>query len=96
MSLPTKERATKIRSSDISDSGFIRALWSLTSDDRQSFTRTDAQPAYWECTGETDYTLRPGTRTEVGTTVTLYINEENRDLLDVFLLGDLVKNTVAS
>lgn len=35
-----------------------------------------AKPVHWECDGSTDYAMGDGDRTEVGTTVTLHLNED--------------------
>lgn len=40
-----------------------------------------AKATKWTCEGETDYTFEEGTRSEVGTTITLHINEESADFL---------------
>ena len=38
-----------------------------------------AQAAYWECDGSTEYSMKEGKQKEVGTTITLYFNEESED-----------------
>ena len=35
-----------------------------------------AEPVYWECDGESDYSMRQGTRTSRGTEITLYMNDD--------------------
>jgi molecular chaperone HtpG len=40
-----------------------------------------AEPAFWECDGTTDYSMKKGTRDTVGTTVTIYLNKESDDYL---------------
>lgn len=37
----------------------------------------DATPAFWECDGSISYTLAEGEKTEIGTAVTLYLNEDS-------------------
>ena len=37
----------------------------------------DSVPAYWECDGSTDYIMKEGKRKNVGTTVTVYLNEDS-------------------
>jgi len=54
--------------------------------------KTDAEPILWECTGETDYTMTKGTRTDRGTTITLTLNEEGKEFLDSSKLITTVKN----
>lgn len=39
----------------------------------------NSEPAYWECDGSTDYTMQKGKRKEIGTTITLYFNEDSAD-----------------
>ncbi len=38
-----------------------------------------SKPAFWECDGTTSYTMSDGKRKEVGTTITLYFNEDSKD-----------------
>ena len=35
-----------------------------------------AEPVYWECDGESEYSMKAGSRTERGTEITLYLNED--------------------
>ncbi|MDJ0533289.1 MAG: ATP-binding protein [Xenococcaceae cyanobacterium MO_207.B15] len=46
---------------------------------------------YWQSQGDKTYTLEPGERKEPGTTVTLYINNDHRDMLNA---GDLQKTII--
>lgn len=39
----------------------------------------DAEPAFWECDGSTEYKLSKGKKKEVGTTITLHFNEDSSD-----------------
>lgn len=41
----------------------------------------ESEPVFWRCEGDTDYTLETGERTEHGTTVTLYLNEDAKKYL---------------
>ncbi|MBO4288698.1 MAG: molecular chaperone HtpG, partial [Lachnospiraceae bacterium] len=41
--------------------------------------KKDAVPVHWECDGGTEFFMRDGDRTEVGTAVTLYLNEDAAD-----------------
>ncbi len=50
-----------------------------------------AKPTKWTCEGETDYVFSESTKSEVGTTITLYINEENTEFLSEFKLSDTLK-----
>lgn len=44
----------------------------------------------WESSGDKDYVLAPGLRDEIGTSVTLYISDEYRDVLDL----DFLRNSI--
>lgn len=39
----------------------------------------DSEPAFWECDGSTEYSMKVGKRKEVGTTITLHFNEDSAD-----------------
>ncbi|MDY0152187.1 MAG: molecular chaperone HtpG [Candidatus Cloacimonas sp.] len=41
-----------------------------------------SEPAFWECDGSTDYALTKGKRKEIGTTVTIHLNEDNHNYAD--------------
>ncbi len=41
-----------------------------------------AAPARWECDGSTSFEISEGTRSERGTTITLFINEESEEFLE--------------
>ncbi len=51
----------------------------------------DAQPAYWECDGTTNYIIGEGKRKEVGTTVTVHLNKDSREYLDFSKIRDLIE-----
>ncbi|MBE5906968.1 MAG: molecular chaperone HtpG [Lachnospiraceae bacterium] len=38
--------------------------------------KKDAVPVHWECDGGTEYEMKEGNRTEVGTKITLFLNED--------------------
>lgn len=42
----------------------------------------DAEPAKWICTGGIDYEMEQGTKTERGTSITLYIGEDGKEFLE--------------
>ncbi len=44
--------------------------------------RPDSAPALWNCDGSSDYTLEEGKRTERGTSITLFIDDENAEFLE--------------
>ena len=43
-----------------------------------------AEAVHWDCEGGTDYSMRAGDRTEAGTEITLYINEDSKEFLQEF------------
>jgi len=38
-----------------------------------------SEPAFWECDGSTEYSMKAGKRKEIGTTITLHFNEDSAD-----------------
>ncbi|MDD0852206.1 molecular chaperone HtpG [Halobacteriovorax sp. GB3] len=51
-----------------------------------------ATPVHWSCEGDTEYTFSESKRTNVGTEITLHINEESEEFLDEFKLSNTLKN----
>ena len=47
-------------------------------------TTAGASATKWTCMGDTDYEFSTSDKNEVGTEITLYINEENKDFLDTW------------
>jgi molecular chaperone HtpG len=43
-----------------------------------------AQPTQWTCSGDTEYEFSDSKKSDVGTTITLYINEEAKDFLETY------------
>lgn len=41
-----------------------------------------AEPAFWSCDGSAEYILEKGTRTARGTTITLFVDQENEEYLE--------------
>jgi len=50
-----------------------------------------AEPAFWECDGSIEYTLKKGKRKTVGTTVTLHLNAESETYLEESKLRELLE-----
>lgn len=50
-----------------------------------------AKPTKWICEGETDYTFEESTKTDVGTTITLHINEESEEFLNAWKVSSTLK-----
>ena len=51
-----------------------------------------ATPTKWTCEGQTTYTFSESDKTEVGTKITLHINEESKDFLNKWKLNETLKN----
>ena len=47
-----------------------------------------AKAVSWECAGQTDYVFGESARSEVGTSVTLFINEDNKDFLNAWKVNE--------
>jgi len=51
-----------------------------------------AKATKWTCEGETDYTFSDSTKIEVGTTITLHVNEESKEFLDHYKTSSTLRN----
>ncbi|MGQ9866019.1 MAG: molecular chaperone HtpG [Pseudanabaenaceae cyanobacterium] len=52
----------------------------------------DSPAVKWSCAGTTEFTLSDGERTEVGTTVTLYLQEDAEEFLDILEVRRIIRN----
>lgn len=50
-----------------------------------------ATPVKWECDGSPEYTMSEGTRTERGTSITLYIDDDDKQFLDSNTISGLLR-----
>ena len=50
-----------------------------------------AKPVHWECDGGTEYTMDEGDRTEVGTTITLFLNEDSLEFCNEYRMREVLK-----
>ena len=50
-----------------------------------------AKPVHWECDGGTEYTMEDGDRTEVGTTITLFLNEDSLEFCNEYRMREVLK-----
>ncbi len=50
-----------------------------------------AQPVHWECDGGTEFDMEEGTRTEVGTEITLLINEDCLEFCNEYKAREVIK-----
>ena len=53
--------------------------------------KTDAKPVHWECTGGAEYEMSDGAKTEVGTTITLFLNEECLEFCNEYKAREVIK-----
>ena len=51
----------------------------------------DAKPVHWECDGDTEYDMQDGTRTEVGTCITLFLNEDCLQFCNEYKATEVIK-----
>ncbi len=53
--------------------------------------REGAKAVHWECDGGTEFTMEDGDRTEVGTTITLFLNEDCLEFCNEYKAREVVK-----
>ena len=51
----------------------------------------DAKPVHWECDGGTEFDMKEGTRQEVGTTITLFLNEDVLEFCNEYRAREVIK-----
>ncbi len=71
--------------------GFYSAFMVADKVEVDSLSMTEgATPVKWICEGETEYQFSSGARSDVGTTITLYINEENNEFLQAYKTREVI------
>ena len=50
-----------------------------------------ATPVHWECDGGTEFTMEDGTKAEVGTTITLFLNEDCLEFCNEYKAREIIK-----
>ncbi len=50
-----------------------------------------AAPVHWECDGGTEFDMKEGDRTEVGTTITLFLNEDVLEFCNEYKAREVIK-----
>ena len=50
-----------------------------------------AKPVHWECDGGTEFDMKDGDRTEVGTTITLFLNEDVLEFCNEYKAREVIK-----
>ena len=51
----------------------------------------DAKPVHWECDGGTEFDMKEGDRTQVGTSITLFINEDVLEFCNEYKAKEVIK-----
>ena len=54
-----------------------------------------AAPVHWECDGGTEFDMTEGSRTEIGTEITLYINEDCLEFCNEYKAREIIKKYCA-
>lgn len=72
--------------------GFYSAFMVSTKVEVESLSMQEGSvPTKWVCEGETDYSFEDSTKTEVGTKITLHINEESLEFLNAWHVSSTLK-----
>ena len=53
--------------------------------------KKDAKPVHWECDGGTEFTMEEGTKAEVGTKITLFVNEDCLEFCNEYKAREVIK-----
>ncbi len=53
--------------------------------------KKDAKPVHWECDGGTEYEMGEGDKTGVGTTITLYLNDDCLEFCNEYKAREVIK-----
>ncbi len=53
--------------------------------------KQDAQPVHWECDGGTEFSMKEGSRTEVGTEITLFLNEDCYEFSNEYRVREIIE-----
>jgi molecular chaperone HtpG len=53
--------------------------------------KKNSKPTYWECEGDIEFSLKEGKRSEVGTTVTVYLNKDNYAYIEDHKIKELIE-----
>ena len=58
--------------------------------DTKSFI-PDAEPVHWECDGSTEFMMDTGNRTEMGTEITLFLNEDSLEFANEYRVKEVIE-----
>ncbi len=53
--------------------------------------KEEATPVHWECDGGTEFSMKDGERTQVGTEITLFINEDVLEFCNIYKAREVIK-----
>ena len=53
--------------------------------------KAGAKPVHWECDGGTEFSMEDGDKTEVGTTITLFLNEDCLEFCNEYKAREIIK-----
>ena len=53
--------------------------------------QSDATPVHWECDGGTEYQMEEGTKDSVGTTITLFLNEDCLEFANEYRVREILR-----
>ena len=53
--------------------------------------KKDAAPVHWECDGGTEYSMEEGSRTEVGTEITLFLSEDSLEFANEYRAREVIE-----
>lgn len=72
--------------------GFYSAFMVSSKVEVESLSMNEgAKATLWTCEGETDYTFSDSTKTEIGTQITLHINQESEEFLNAWKVSSTLK-----
>ena len=71
--------------------GFYSAYIAADTVTIDTLSYQSSEPAFWSCSGSSDYTLDVGTRAARGTTITLHLNSESDEFLEESKLREILQ-----
>ena len=72
--------------------GFYSAFMVSTKVEVETLSMNEGStPVKWICEGETEYSFETSTKSDVGTTITLHINEESEEFLNAWKVSETLK-----
>jgi molecular chaperone HtpG len=53
--------------------------------------KEDAEAVYWECEGGTEYSMKPSVKTDRGTVITLYLNDDSYEFSNEYRIKEVIE-----